>query len=1090
MNWRHKSNPRSCLPILRFGCLVLAIIASLALPAFAATTHADSPTFSVDTRIPSGTGSGDSGGFVLNTRGDEGMDSYDESGVFVLDTTGPSLTTPIVLHGGVTDANGIGLVGVTVSATVGGGIVVAQATTDAHGYYQLPALSSVACVLTLTAPGYATAARVLTLTAATVVENFQLTPMQPAPITQKTTQQAPVGMPPPADYYGSTLRVFDGTSFTNITAQNAPSPNLMTIVMTHGWVNTNTYDSTIMNTPFDQWPTNMAMQLQSQGVTPANANILAWDWRYAAMSWLDPTPPANRAPSQGELLGSNILYWLGPDYTNHIHFLGHSLGTLVDAAAINFLHGDRTAHQPISPTPWTNAPVQVTLFDEAEIAAELNNFLEDPTLYTSQQPMPVWFTWADNYVSIFGSPHQNVANVWLQRGAGYDPNDEHGYPMVWYGMSITNPADANNPLGFQVSYEHAGANFPPANFPAGSTYNYRQTPLVSDQLALEPLSSWAANTYGFVVLPESVLGAVLIDGINIERNVSVTTESFCQGLWQDLSQAVNAAASSGQQSLGNLSSSPQLGITLSTLVSSPAPSPQPNTVRTMEVNTDSPTDTSAMAWIPVLIPTGTLAMAFDFSISGDPVDDVLVCGLGTNSLFSLEAKYIPTNTVSSSGLLDVSAWAGMTNELFFGFMGGTSTNATLQIDNIRFYSFSPPVPNFVATSTNDPCPLTVDFMDASSGTITNWYWDYGDGTATNLVCSSIMHTYGLPGTYTVSLVVSGPTGSGTNTQVVAVAVSHILTVISSQGGTMQGTIVADYNTPVSEWVTNSPVMNGTTQYVCTGGFVVGNDYTLVNPTNVTLTLTNDATLTWAWSTNYWFVTVVNGTVTITGYSGVGGDVTIPSTINGQPVTSIGESAFSGCSTLTSVIIPNTVTNIGDGAFFGCPNLTSVTIPSGVISIGDGAFAFCTSLTSVTIPSSVLSMGFEAFESCTGLSAVYFEGNAPVMWGNMLYLFDDDSNAKVYYLPGTTGWTTRLVDRPKVLWNPKALNDTHFGLLGNQFGFDIAGASGMVVVVEACTNLVNQAWSPLQTNTLLGNPLYFGDPDWTNHPARFYRFRMP
>ncbi len=32
----------------------------------------------------------------------------------------------------------------------------------------------------------------------------------------------------------------------------------------------------------------------------------------------------------------------------------------------------------------------------------------------------------------------------------------------------------------------------------------------------------------------------------------------------------------------------------------------------------------------------------------------------------------------------------MTNELFFGLMGGTSTNATLQIEKIRFYSLQPP----------------------------------------------------------------------------------------------------------------------------------------------------------------------------------------------------------------------------------------------------------------------------------------------------------------------------------------------------------------------------------------------------------------
>ncbi len=97
-----------------------------------------------------------------------------------------------------------------------------------------------------------------------------------------------------------------------------------------------------------------------------------------------------------------------------------------------------------------------------------------------------------------------------------------------------------------------------------------------------------------------------------------------------------------------------------------------------------------MAWLPVQIPGDAVAMAFDFTVAGDPMDDVLVCGIVETNLFSLEAKYVPTNTVSASRLIDVSAWAGTTNQLFFGFMGGTSTNATLQIENIRFYSVATP----------------------------------------------------------------------------------------------------------------------------------------------------------------------------------------------------------------------------------------------------------------------------------------------------------------------------------------------------------------------------------------------------------------
>ncbi|MGD0263240.1 MAG: hypothetical protein ABSD29_26035 [Verrucomicrobiota bacterium] len=60
---------------------------------------------------------------------------------------------------------------------------------------------------------------------------------------------------------------------------------------------------------------------------------------------------------------------------------------------------------------------------------------------------------------------------------------------------------------------------------------------------------------------------------------------------------------------------------------------------------------------------------------------------------------------------------------------------------------------------------------------------------------------------------------------------------------------------------------------------------------------------------------------------------------------------------------------------------------------------------------------------------------------------------------------------------------------NQFGFNITGSSNLVIVVEACTNLDNPVWTPLQTFTLTGSPVYFSDPQWTNYPARFYRLRL-
>jgi len=95
-------------------------------------------------------------------------------------------------------------------------------------------------------------------------------------------------------------------------------------------------------------------------------------------------------------------------------------------------------------------------------------------------------------------------------------------------------------------------------------------------------------------------------------------------------------------------------------------------------------------------------------------------------------------------------------------------------------------------------------------------------------------------------------------------------------------------------------------------------------------------------------TTNNATITITGYTGSGGAVTIPDTINGLPVASIGDRAFCYCTSLTSVTIPNSVTSIGGDAFEYCWSLTSVTIGSSVRSIGYYAFDSCSSLIEITV----------------------------------------------------------------------------------------------------------------------------------------------
>ncbi len=68
-----------------------------------------------------------------------------------------------------------------------------------------------------------------------------------------------------------------------------------------------------------------------------------------------------------------------------------------------------------------------------------------------------------------------------------------------------------------------------------------------------------------------------------------------------------------------------------------------------------------------------------------------------------------------------------------------------------------------------------------------------------------------------------------------------------------------------------------------------------------------------------------------------------------------------------------------------------------------------------------------------------------------------------------------------------VNDGGFGIRTNCFGFNVRSSPGLVVVVDASTNLAT--WVPVQTNVTpdLGQ-CSFADPNWSQSPRRFYRVR--
>lgn len=237
-------------------------------------------------------------------------------------------------------------------------------------------------------------------------------------------------------------------------------------------------------------------------------------------------------------------------------------------------------------------------------------------------------------------------------------------------------------------------------------------------------------------------------------------------------------------------------------------------------------------------------------------------------------------------------------------------------------------------------------------------------------------------------------------------------------------------------------------------------------------------------------------------------VSLPSSI-----TNIGDYAFSGCGNLTSFIIPSNVTCLGvevflgsgltnlqipmsvslikDSAFSYCSNLACVTFGNGVTSIDYHAFAYCASLTSIVVPASVTNVAAQAFYACSKLTSVLLLGNAPVTSNSPGGpAFGSDPNLTVYHLSSTTGWSNTFGGVPTAVWNPVLqTHDGHFGLKGNQFGFNITGATNLPVAIMACTNISNHVWSSVANVILTNGTYYFSDALQTN-TTRFYGLGFP
>jgi len=122
------------------------------------------------------------------------------------------------------------------------------------------------------------------------------------------------------------------------------------------------------------------------------------------------------------------------------------------------------------------------------------------------------------------------------------------------------------------------------------------------------------------------------------------------------------------------------------------------------------------------------------------------------------------------------------NVVIFASNGGSSTNALLAVAAVV------PAASFAGGPTSGAAPLLVSFTDSSTGTITNRLWSFGDGATTNTVLTNLTHNYGLAGTNTVMLTVTGPVGTNTLSQpdfIIVTNLGPVTVIIAISGNQVQ-----------------------------------------------------------------------------------------------------------------------------------------------------------------------------------------------------------------------------------------------------------------------------------------------------------------
>ncbi|MFC1952598.1 FG-GAP-like repeat-containing protein [Chloroflexota bacterium] len=477
-----------------------------------------------------------------------------------------------------------------------------------------------------------------------------------------STNQTPVEAlveSPPTKPYSAQLRTFYSTNSSFNPALPDPyfsvNLSLPTIVLTHGW----NPDYPTFATPSGTVP-DMVNEL-GQVILERfgdQVNIFWWNWTEEARAG-SPVDPANNTWREGGLLADSLYMAFGDNYTHEFHFIGHSLGTMVNKVAVDVLL-----------QKYDSQKIHVTILDAAEIG----------DLARRVQPIPEQAVWIDSYITAFGDAHNEAVNVILRENMPISSNptlvgtmrgliSSHSYAWEWYRDTIIPTEDFPQPttekhlMGNQWSFENGGFT----GWPGSNSY-FIQTRSTSDsKLYLEGSTPTQAT---IILLGRSTLligqaGLITLTAITnpikfIGDVVSDYYDIEVDGLVQRAFKATLREA--------------------------------------------SPT----YIWVPVQIPDEATHISFEYIFPNRGDGDFLSVGINTTQLFAIEGELSSNTTFVSSSYIDISNWQGQNVELFIGLESSGAPNAEVIVQNIAFHTIDDSLMIFSKTPGSNSLNTTKD----------------------------------------------------------------------------------------------------------------------------------------------------------------------------------------------------------------------------------------------------------------------------------------------------------------------------------------------------------------------------------------------